>query len=700
MTTTTGTFPGVRIYDLPDLGVVTDTTSFVSEKAGSGRISALALRDYMAGIVAPAPGPGGGLPEAPLDGRYYGRQSAAWQPVAPIVSPALTGTPTAPTAPTGTSNTQLATTGFVSASVSAAGSITEAPSDGGYYSRRNADWALTPSGQSTVASLPQLRAQTSATAEYIYVQGYHGPGDGGGGDYVRGADGADNGGSIIVTGNGTFYLQTYGHPVSVRQFGALGDGTTDDSVACQRALDSSLDVVFPAGPQGDPVTYRLSNSLYPRVGATIRGAGSGSVTLLQTANFTTIWFGTGSPAKFGNFNISGFTIRSAVGGNIGLVSILYSDVTIKDMVFAGCTTASVHIDGGYNILVENCVSIPHFAGNLKAGRYEATSTDTGNYCFYPTFRDCRVQTGEVENPGGSTPGAATPCVSFNRVIGGLIENFIGERLNWPTPNSVVGIQIQGDCQGVKIIGGVTFGASYGVVMFADAASAAAPGYIVVQNHDVDACYTGGISVNGAGAKVCADIIITDCVITAEQLMSCIGITVGTTLRLIVKDNILDQYQFTQTGDGIQISNTNMALITGNILTNLHTAFGMVPSCVNTQFTGNILQGNVNNVVGDMSASGTGTNMIRGNTGAYSWTLPHGTPAIPASGVYIQNTTGLDVMVHVYGGNGVTIGVNGTSTGILFSPLGGEPKGGSAFLPANGTIGVNYATAPTWIWIPV
>jgi hypothetical protein len=382
------------------------------------------------------------------------------------------------------------------------------------------------------------------------------------------------------------------------------------------------------------------------------------------------------------------------------VSILYSDVTIKDMVFAGCTTASVHIDGGYNILVENCVSIPHFAGNLKAGRYEAVSTDTSNYCFYPVFRDCRVQTGEIENPGGSTPGAVTPCVSFNRVIGGLIENFIGERLNLPTPNSVVGIQIQGDCQGVKIIGGVTFGASYGVVMFADAASAAAPGYIVVQNHDVDACSTGGISVNGTASKVCADIIITDCVITAEQLMSAIGITVGQTLRLIIKDNILDQYQFTQTGDGIQISNTNMALITGNILTNLHTAFGMVPSCINTQFTGNILQGNVNNVVGDMSASNTGTNMIRGNTGAYSWTLPHGTPAIPASGVYIQNTTGLDVMVHVYGGNGVTIGVNGTSTGILFSPLGGEPKGGSAFLPANGTVGVNYATAPTWVWIPV
>jgi hypothetical protein len=46
MSITTGTFPGVRIVDMPDLGAVSDTTSVVAEKAGSGRINALALRNY------------------------------------------------------------------------------------------------------------------------------------------------------------------------------------------------------------------------------------------------------------------------------------------------------------------------------------------------------------------------------------------------------------------------------------------------------------------------------------------------------------------------------------------------------------------------------------------------------------------------------------------------------------------------------
>jgi parallel beta-helix repeat protein len=46
MSITTGTFPGVRIVDMPDLGAVTDSSSVVGEHAGSGRFTAPALRAY------------------------------------------------------------------------------------------------------------------------------------------------------------------------------------------------------------------------------------------------------------------------------------------------------------------------------------------------------------------------------------------------------------------------------------------------------------------------------------------------------------------------------------------------------------------------------------------------------------------------------------------------------------------------------
>ena len=47
---TTTTYTGVRIVDMPDLGAVTDDSSVVGEHAGSGRFAATALRTYVAGL--------------------------------------------------------------------------------------------------------------------------------------------------------------------------------------------------------------------------------------------------------------------------------------------------------------------------------------------------------------------------------------------------------------------------------------------------------------------------------------------------------------------------------------------------------------------------------------------------------------------------------------------------------------------------
>jgi len=63
----------IRVIDLPDLGAVTDASSFVIDKAtATGRFSALAVKTYCAVTT---------LPDAPSNNTPYGRMNAAWTPV-------------------------------------------------------------------------------------------------------------------------------------------------------------------------------------------------------------------------------------------------------------------------------------------------------------------------------------------------------------------------------------------------------------------------------------------------------------------------------------------------------------------------------------------------------------------------------------------------------------------------------------------
>jgi hypothetical protein len=114
----------IRVIDLPDLGAVTDASSVVADKGGTGRYSALALKSYCAVATIPeAPftnipygrmngawtpvlgdAPSNGiafarlnatwsavLPEAPVTGSVYGRGSSAWTPVLPIAGGTISG---------------------------------------------------------------------------------------------------------------------------------------------------------------------------------------------------------------------------------------------------------------------------------------------------------------------------------------------------------------------------------------------------------------------------------------------------------------------------------------------------------------------------------------------------------------------------------------------------------------------------------
>lgn len=93
---------------------------------------------------------------------------------------------------------------------------------------------------SQLSNIAYLRLFSKLAASRVQVQGYYAPGDGGGGTYAldpADTSSLDNGGTIIVgIDGGRWKLETTG-PISVRQFGARANGVTDDTQACQNAIN-------------------------------------------------------------------------------------------------------------------------------------------------------------------------------------------------------------------------------------------------------------------------------------------------------------------------------------------------------------------------------------------------------------------------------------------------------------------------------
>lgn len=153
-----------------------------------------------------------------------------------------------------------------------------------------------------VDSIAALRALTKTTYTRAFVTGYYAAGDGGGAPYwydPTDTTSADNGGTIIVASDGGRWKLANIDVITVKQFGAKGDGTTDDTAAIQNTINA-----FPSGncrirfPKG---VYKVTSAITVANGRThLEGDGifATQILFVPTANGVCFQFTAGASVLY------------------------------------------------------------------------------------------------------------------------------------------------------------------------------------------------------------------------------------------------------------------------------------------------------------------------------------------------------------------------------------------------------------------
>jgi hypothetical protein len=235
------------------------------------------------------------------------------------------------------------------------------------------------------------------------------------------------GGSNAAVTNVQDKLRQY---VSVKDFGAVGDGVTDDTAAIQNAIDTGKKVWIPAG------TYLFSTLTANGVGtATVFLSGEGTDSVLKTtvAANTAFTFGVNTVGIEGivleNFLLQGNSTNNA-GIQFGSAITYAAYVKMKNVIIQGFTKTNAYAIGigslqeldGENVLMRNnYINIYKLSGGYCTA---TTFRGKGGYIGLATYRGVDL-TNPVQN------------ISF---IDMVIENNAYEAIYSAGNNSVITVQ--------------------------------------------------------------------------------------------------------------------------------------------------------------------------------------------------------------------------------------------------------------------
>jgi hypothetical protein len=228
----------------------------------------------------------------------------------------------------------------------------------------------------SVDSITDLRAIDKTEYTHAIVMGYYAGGDGGGGVYWYDSGDtttADNGGSVIVADDsGRWKLLTFGQPMSVLQFGAISDGTTDSS-------DAFNDAFAALGTDGGIITalgnYKLSDDITVPENIHLKGF-NGTATIRSDGNYlpsnyaSTLIMASGKKITRSNGSaITGFLILTAAVAPSGAYALPWIDDATAQSAIANYSGTAIYGSAVLSGRLEDLIIIGFQYGVYDSGGY-------------------------------------------------------------------------------------------------------------------------------------------------------------------------------------------------------------------------------------------------------------------------------------------------------------------------------------------
>lgn len=245
------------------------------------------------------------------------------------------------------------------------------------------------------ASISDMQSNTDLViGDVAHTSGFYAAGDGGAGTYLVDNVGSADGMFNIGLSNGLIAHLIYGDNVNILQLGAHKDGSTDDTLIIQTALNNARHITIPTG------TYLISSTLTPKTANVIVGSDDG-------------------------FDRSRSVIKTVT--DITMFNFANGSITVDDIVLeheASQTAPVTNFTGAKYIKLKN-VKFNHGTPCTAVGIWsDVNSADWCGYLYFDT-----VYCSDYYN---NVKFNATECSFFNCKMNGATSNnivFDGEIMN-------------------------------------------------------------------------------------------------------------------------------------------------------------------------------------------------------------------------------------------------------------------------------